>query len=256
MFVFFTGNESFAASDHEARILSLSEQVTSLEQKLAESEVEKNTLQQRVELLLMELQSAENQGNRLSLFTQSRKVTFNCFTGDELAEVRETIKGKDAELGELAAKLSEAEAELFKLQAEIRDLRYAVDVKDEKVNELQCQLDEAVKETDRTRDIVGDLESKLKERELNEADEEKSGTVSHLQEALRQAREELSKADAEMSTKSEAIKQLEKSCGNLNRETSEMRSEIDKLKEDLADAEVVLAEKDAKLKNVQVLLFF
>lgn len=158
------------------------------------------------------------------------------------------LSAKEAELTALMAKSDENEAELYKLQAEVRDLRYAVDVKDEKVNELQRQFDEAITEVETLRDVNAAFEA----GERGNIEEEKSETVSNLQEALRQAREELSRADAEVGNRSEAIKQLEKSCSNLSRETSEMKSEIAKLKEDLAEAEVVLAEKDAKLKTVQV----
>ena len=159
------------------------------------------------------------------------------------------LSAKEAELAALMASSDEKEAELFKLQAEARDLRYAIEIKEEKVSELQQQLDEAIAEVERLRDVSAAFESQ--EREAIE--EEKSETVNNLQEALRQAREELSQADAEVGNRSEAIKQLEKSCSSLNRETSEMKSEIAKLKEDLAEAEVVLVEKDAKLKTVQVL---
>ena len=43
----------------------MNEQLTSVEEKLVQSENEKVTLQQRVELLLTELQSNDSQGNRL-----------------------------------------------------------------------------------------------------------------------------------------------------------------------------------------------
>lgn len=60
------GNESYAVADLEARIASLTEQLTLVEEKLAQSENDKVTLQQRVELLLVELQSNDSQGSGLS----------------------------------------------------------------------------------------------------------------------------------------------------------------------------------------------
>ena len=92
---------------------------------------------------------------------------------------------------------------------------------------------------------------------------------SQLDECRRHADELQSRLDqvlvgkAELERQNEAVEQeiakyqelnqrLEKSCGSLQKDVTDKCNEIAQLKEDLQEAEVVLAEKDVKLKSVQV----
>ena len=174
--------------------------------------------------------------------------------GEEYAKLLAKLEDDESGRSDSVQKLKEAESELFKLRAQQRDTQYVLASKDDSINELQQKLDAAFIEMEQLKEVIADLESKLLAKESSQVDEEKSAssTVSHLQEALREARQELANMESELTDRSEVLQRLEKSCTALSKETSEKNVEILRLKEDLQDAEVVLAEKDAKLKMVQV----
>lgn len=174
--------------------------------------------------------------------------------GDECAELTSKLAEIQLEKNEISQRLDEADAELFKLRAQQRDTQYVLGSKDESINELHQKWETTLNEVEHLKDLMAEFETKLAEKESCQLEDEKtaSNIVVHLQETLRETRQELANMEAELASRSEAVQKLEKSCASLTKETSERNAEIQRLKEDLQDAEVVLAEKDSKLKVVQV----
>ncbi len=172
--------------------------------------------------------------------------------GNDVANLQTLLASKDQECSaivternEIRQQLNDAEAELFKLRAQQRDTQYLLSSKEETILALEAQSSEM----DVLKAHISDLEAKVHS-------EDKSSLIARLQESLRQARDELSSAERELSDRTEAIQKLEKSCTTLNKDCTEKSAEIQRLKDDLQEAEVVLAEQDAKFKTVQVFYSF
>ena len=175
-----------------------------------------------------------------------------------------------AEVSQLRAEKDEVQRELFNLGAKVRDFEYMVAGKEETIQELQSKLEthdislaSVEEEGEQLRRLVSELEENLSERDSKisqfedlskKVEEEKaSGSVLHLQEALQKAREDLVAAELEGAQLTSLIQKLEKSCSALTKENADKNGEIQRLKDDLQEAEVVLAEQDTKLKVVQVI---
>lgn len=151
-----------------------------------------------------------------------------------------------SERDEIRQRLEEVEAELFRLRAQYRDAEYLLNSKDQTIHDLQQRSTEL----EDLREQAADLQAKLSGQA-----EEKSSSVTRLQTSLREVREELDNAERELSDRSDTIQKLEKSCSSLHKEATEKDAEIQRLKDYIQEAEIVLAEQDAKFKAVQVTFF-
>lgn len=177
-------------------------------------------------------------------------MTFYFIAANDVANVQILLQSKEqecvslvAERDEIRQKVEETEAELFRLRAQHRDAEYLLNSKEERIRELQQQS----QEIEELRQLTADLQEKLSGQS-----EEKSGAVARLQQSLHQAREELENAERELADRMAVIQKLEKTCSTLSKEATENGAEIQRLKDYLQEAEMVLAEKDTKLKTVQV----
>ena len=137
-------------------------------------------------------------------------------------------------------------------------------VKEERIQDLQSKLDsQDLSSTSMEGEVhhlskhISELQMRLSEKETlisqsMEEEEKTSSSIITLQEALKKARDDLQIAETEISNNSETIQKLEKFCSSLSKENADRNSEIQRLKDDLQDAEVVLAEEIAKFKILQV----
>ena len=182
----------------------------------------------------------------------------------ECAELSSQMHKMHSEKEELSFHLEEANRELFKLRAAGRDVEYLMKVKEERIQELQSKLDsQDISSSSMEGEVhhlskhISELQMKLTEKEtlINQSLEEEEKTSSSiviLQESLKKARDDLQTAETEISNYSESIQRLEKSCSSLSKDNADKNSQIQRLKDDLQDAEVVLAEEIAKFKTLQV----
>lgn len=106
-----------------------------LEVKLAESVAEGQSLQQRVHLLMTELQAETGPNNDLA-----NLQTILCEKEKELADLSNELLKVQSEKSEITQRLEEADNELFKLRAKCRDTDYLLNSKEEKIQELQSRL--------------------------------------------------------------------------------------------------------------------
>lgn len=182
----------------------------------------------------------------------------------ECAELSSQMHKMHSEKEELSLHLEEANRELFKLRAAGRDTEYLMKVKEERIQDLQSKLDsQDLSSTSMEGEVhhlskhISELQMRLSEKETlisqsMEEEEKTSSSIITLQEALKKARDDLQIAETEISNNSETIQKLEKFCSSLSKENADRNSEIQRLKDDLQDAEVVLAEEIAKFKILQV----
>lgn len=186
----------------------------------------------------------------------------------ECAELSSQMHKMHSEKEELSLHLEEANRELFKLRVAGRDAEYLMKVKEERIQELQSKLDsQDISSTSMEGEVhhlskhISELQMKLSEKEtlINqslEEEEKTSNSIVALQEALKKARDDLQIAETEISNHSEIIQKLEKSCSSLSKENGDKNLEIQQLKDDLQEAEVVLAEEITKFKTLQVNYIF
>ena len=186
----------------------------------------------------------------LNFYELAFKICCLSISANDLANLQILLQSKEQECTALVSerdearqRLEEVEAELFRLRSQHRDAEYLLNSKDQTIAELQQQS----AELEDLRELNADLQAKL-----NGQAEEKSSSVTRLQGSLRQVRDELASAERELSDRADAMEKLEKSCASLSKEAAEKGAEIQRLKEYIQEAEVVLAEQDVKFKAVQV----
>ena len=117
---------------------TLKSSIATLEEKLVETDTERRTLQQRVELLMAELSSEANSYNNsndlanLQMLVQEKEAAYTSLAGQ--------LDVLHAENGEIVQQLQKAEKEVFELKAKCRDIEYTVQNKEETIRELQQRL--------------------------------------------------------------------------------------------------------------------
>jgi len=194
---------------------SLSNRLALVEEQLASAQSEKRTLQQRIELLLTELDSERTESN-------------------DAANVQTLLTAKEVECTQLMAEKEELrqqldgiERELFDLRAQNRDAQYKLQSRDEVVSQLEQDKANNSAAIGRLQDSLREVREQLKEaeKELDERGEainrldksctslgkevaEKAAEVERLREDLSEAETVLGEQDAKLKAVQDELKRI------------------------------------------------
>ena len=194
---------------------SLSGRLALVEEQLASAQSEKRTLQQRIELLLTELDSERTESS-------------------DAANVQTLLAAKESECTQLMAEKEElrqqldgTERELFDLRAQNRDAQYKLQSRDEMVNqmeqdkasnsaaigrlqdslrEVRQQLEEAEKELDERGEAIKRLDKSC--ASLGKEAAEKAAEVERLREDLSEAETVLGEQDTKLKAVQDELKRI------------------------------------------------
>ena len=225
-----------------------------VEEQLAVVESEKRTLQQRVELLLSELDSDRNQSN-------------------DMANIQSILSAKEAECCQLAAEKEElrqqldgAERQLFDLRAKNRDVEYKLEGREESVRQLEqdksnnstslSRLQETLRQV---REELGTAEVELSQRaetiqrlekscsSLTKESQEKALQVVQLREDLSEAEMVLGEQDAKLKAVQDELNRMKQ----LNDAEDDGRSTLE-AQMDHAQMERVMLQQDLTARCAQL----
>lgn len=201
------------------KIAELEGKIADLEKQLGEtvSAKEYNDLLILHNKTEKELQEAKDENAKL------KEELKNATSSDQVKALEEQIKQKDAKIAELEGKLADLDAIILEneqLRADKDGLESALDSANEKIEELEAELEAA----------------------RNDGDAEK---IKLLEEQLKEANDAKATVEASLAEANKKIGNLEKTIADLNKENAELEAENDKLKEDNAEGNALKGRIDS-----------